>query len=126
MFKVGDVVRFHSPTAGKEKFHICLGYIEGSPVFAFLHLNSSSGYRGDCILDDGRVPGLPVSATGQTIVSFSSIVRIREDRLATFRAVKTASIDSLLAGELAAFAKDIRVLTAVERKLVVTALESLF
>lgn len=126
MFEAGDVVRFHSPTAGKEKFHLCLGTIGGDPVFAFLHLNSGSGYRGDCALDDGQVPGLPRSPTGQTVVSFSVVVRMGEDRLKKFGATKTGAIDAHLAGELAAFAKTTSVLSRPDKALVVSALEALF
>lgn len=126
MFEAGDVVRFHSPTAGKEKFHLCIGQGENGPLFAFLHLNSGAGYRGDCILEDGQIAGLPASPTGKTVVSFSTVVRIGEKRLEKFGAVKTGVIDGHLAGELAAFAQATRVLTAAEKKLVVSALESLF
>lgn len=126
MFEAGDVVRFYSPTAGKEKFHLCLGCKDGDPVFAFLHLNSKSGYRGDYVLEDGQIRGLPRSPTDQTVVSFSVIVRMGEPRLKKFAATKTGEIDSHLAGDLAAFAKTVGALTAAERAFVVGALEKLF
>lgn len=126
MFKAGDVVRFHSPTAGKEKFHLCLGRMGGDLVFAFLHLNSKAGYKGDCILDDGSVPGLPKSPTGQTVVSFSVVVRMGDARLRMFGATRTGEIDSHVAGELAAFARKVAALTANERAFVAGALEALF
>ena len=126
MFEPGDVVRFHSPTAGKVKFHLCLGMDKQGPLFAFLHLNSKSGFKADYILDDGLIPGLPQSATGQTVVSFSVIVRMGEARLTKFGATKTGEIDGHLAGELAAFAKTVASLNAAERALVVHALETLF
>lgn len=126
MFDAGDVVRFHSPQAGKEKFHLCLGRTENSAVFAFLFLNSRSGFRGDCILEDGRIAGLPKSATGETVVSFSQVVRMRMDKLQLFGAVKTGAIDSNLAGELAAFAKGVKSLNKNEKILVISSLESLF
>lgn len=126
MFDVGDVVRFFSPTAGKEKFHLCLGESEIGALFAFLHLNSSSGFRGDCILADGEVPGLPKSPTGSTVVSFSMIVRIGTERLTKFSAVKTGKIDPHLAGELAAFALTTPVLNRGDRDFVVAALESMY
>jgi hypothetical protein len=126
MFSAGDIVRFHNPGAGKVKFHLCLGKIETSPLFAFLYLNSKSGYRGDYILEDGQIAGLPNSKTGQTIVSFSLVIRIREKQLEIFNAVKTGAIDGRLAGELAAFAQTTAVLTSSEKRLVVSALETLF
>lgn len=126
MYEAGDVVRLHSPTAGKEKFHLCLGRTEHETIFAFLFLNSGTGYRGDCVLDDGQIPGLPKSPTGKSVVSFSLIVRVREDKLPMFGATKTGAIDANLAGELAAFAKGVRSLTRQEQTFVVSALESLF
>jgi hypothetical protein len=126
MFKAGDVVRFHSPTAGKEKFHLCLGHGEEGPLFAFLFLNSGSGYRGDYVLEDGQIPGLPKSPTGETVVSFSMIVRMGEERLEKFAATKTGEIDAHIAGELAAFAKTTSALTRSEQAFVVSALEALF
>ncbi|TYB83925.1 hypothetical protein [Oceaniovalibus sp. ACAM 378] len=126
MFKTGDVVRFFSPTAGKEKFHLCLGHGDSGPLFAFLYLNSGSGYRGDCVLEDGQIPGLPKSPTGESVVSFSLIIRMGEDRLKKFGAEKTGEVDAHLAGELAAFAESTAVLTRAEKAFVVGALRSLF
>ena len=126
MFEVGDIVRFYSPTAGKEKFHLCLGQRGGVPVFAFLHLNSGAGYRGDLPLDDGLAPGLPPSPTGKTVVSFSIVVQISAERLTKFGAQKTGSIDGHLAGDLAGFAKTLTVLSRPDRTFVVAALETLF
>lgn len=125
MYEAGDVIRFHSTIAGKEKFHLCLGRTENETVFAFLFLNSSSGFRGDCILDDGQIPGLPRSPTGQSVVSFSMLVRVREDKLSLFGATKTGAINAHLAGELTAFAKGVRSLTRKERAFVISALERL-
>jgi hypothetical protein len=123
MFEIGDVVRFFSPTAGKEKFHLCLGRDDTGILFAFLHLNSDFGYRGDCVLNDGRIPGLPVSRTGKSVVSFSAVVRMGTERLRKFGAEKTGEIDVSIAEELLAFAREVQVLTGPERALVVGALE---
>lgn len=126
MYEAGDVIRFHSTIAGKEKFHLCLGRTENETIFAFLFLNSGSGFKGDCVLDDGQIPGLPKSPTGKSVVSFSMIVRVRDEKLPVFGATKTGAIDAHLAGELAAFAKGVRSLTRQEQAFVVSALESLF
>lgn len=126
MYEVGDIIRFHSTIAGKEKFHICLGRTEHEAIFVFLFLNSGSGYKGDCVLDDGQIPGLPKSPTGKSVVSFSQLVRVKEDKLTVLGATKTGAIDANLAGELAAFAKGVRSLTRQEQVFVTSALESLF
>lgn len=125
MFSAGDVVRFYSTTASKPKFHLCLGEGVEGPKFAFLFLNSGSGFRGDCVLTDGVIPGLPPSPTGETVVSFSQIVRIGEEKLTKFGATKTGSIDGMAAATLAAFADTTLVLNRSERTFVVAALRSL-
>lgn len=126
MFDVGDVVRFHSPTASKEKFHLCLGLEQGRPVFVFLFLNSAPGFKGEYILEDGVIPGLPKSPTNQTVVSFTNLTRMGQDRLRIFGATKTGQIDGHLAGELVAFASELKVLTRSDRTFVVAALASLY
>lgn len=126
MFEVGDVVHFHSPTVGKAKYHICLGPDEnGGPRFAFLFVNSEGGFRGDCVLDDGDVPGLPISRTQQTVVSFSNISRIGEKQLALFEATKVGEISGNVAGVLLSFVKDTKILTSKEKKCFIDALGSL-
>jgi hypothetical protein len=126
MFDVGDVVHFESPTASKGKYHLCLGEDEhGGPRFAFLFVNSEDGFRGDCVLDDGEIPGLPTSRTQQSVVSFSNISRIGEKRLRLFQAKKVGTISKEVAGVLLAFAKEVKSLNRVERKLVVHAFETL-
>jgi hypothetical protein len=126
MYEAGDVIRFHSPIAGKEKFHLCLGRTDNETIFAFLFLNSNFGFKSDCVLDDGQIPGLPKSPTGKSVVSFSLLVRVKEDKLAIFGATKTGAIDPHLAGELAAFAKEVRSLTQQEKAFVISALVSLY
>jgi hypothetical protein len=126
MYEAGDIVRLYSTIAGKEKFHLCLGRTENETIFAFLFLNSSSGYKGDCVLDDGQISGLPKSPTGKSVVSFSQIIRIKEEKLVVLSATKIGAIDAHLAGELAAFAKEVRALTRQEQVFVASALESLF
>lgn len=126
MFDAGDVVWFNSPTAGKGKFHLCLGRDSNGPLFVFLHINSDAGFRGDLILQDGQIPGLPPSRSGQSVVSFSTIVRMGQERLAKFGARKVGQIDGQLAGDLVAFAKTTAVMTKSEKHLVVTALTALF
>jgi hypothetical protein len=125
MFSPGDVVRFHSPTAGKEKFHLCLCVSDSNGMCSFLHLNSGSGFAGDCILDDGAIPGLPKSPTGNTVVSFSQVVKMLPKKLKLFGAAKTGDISLEVAGELLAFARDCRALTDIDKPTVVNAFEKM-
>lgn len=126
MFDVGDVVRFQSPTAGKEKYHLCLGFADGQQVFVFLFLNSSAAFKGEYILEDGAISGLPKSPTKHTVVSFTNMPRMTEERLKKFGAVKTGQIDGHLAGELVTFARGLTLLTRSERAFVITSLQSLY
>ena len=126
MFEIGDVVHFRSPTVGKPKYHICLGPDEhGGPRLAFLFVNSDGGFRGDCVLDDGDIPGLPVSRTEQSVVSFTNITRLGEKRLEHFDATKVGRISRTVAGTLLAFAKETKVLTRDEKAYVISALAKL-
>lgn len=126
MFEVGDVVLFHSPTVGKLKYHLCLGHDEnGGPRFAFLFINSEDGFRGDCVLDDGEIPGLPTSRTQQSVVSFTNITRIGEEKLQLFQAEKVGKISGDVAGVLINFARETKVLRKAEKDFVTAALTSL-
>ncbi len=125
MFSPGDVVEMFSPVAGKKKYHLCLCISEGTGVHNFLFLNSNSGFKGDYILDDGIVPGLPESPTGETIVSFSQVVRMNLNRLTMYKAKRLNCISADLAGELLHFARTTPALSDIDKKLVVRALELL-
>lgn len=126
MFEVGDVVHFDSPTASKGKFHLCLGHDEhGGPRFAFLFVNSDANFQGNCILEDGDIPGLPASRTCQSVVSFTNITRLGEEKLKLFHARSVGKISPDVAGVLIAFAKETKVLTRPEKRHVVAALETL-
>lgn len=125
MFEPGDVVRFHSANAGKVKFHLCLGENTGNVTYLFLNINSKTGFAGDCVLEDGKIPGLPKSKTGCTVVSFSMVIRRNSEKLSLLGAVKTGKIDKELVGELLAFANTTKVLSDIDRPLVLDSLEAM-
>lgn len=125
MFKPGDVVRCYSPTAGKTKFHICLIVSTEGDKFSFLFVNSKTGFKGDCILDDGDIPGLPRSEAGISVVSFSMVPRFTDESLKLFDASKVGAIDARVAGELLGFARETKALADIDKVRVVKALEDL-
>jgi hypothetical protein len=126
MFEVGDVVHFRSPAVGKFKYHLCLGHDEhGGPRFAFLFINSESDYKGECVLEDGDIPGLPTSRTDQSVVSFTNIPRIGLKALEAYDAEVVGRITGDVAGVLLGYAKTTKALTKPEPNLVVAALNSL-
>lgn len=123
MFQPGDVIRFYSPSASKEKFHLCVCAATDTTACCFLFLNSGSGYRGDYVLEDGSIPGLPKSPTGETVVSFSMLIRMSNENLERFKAEKTGDLDAHIAGELLPFARKAQTLNNKDRSIVISGLE---
>lgn len=77
----GDIVEFYSRIAGKRKFHLCLCIGEIDGIYKFLMINSKSGFKSDVVFNDGEIPGLPSSATGESVISLSQIARVKVDKL---------------------------------------------
>lgn len=44
-------------------------------------INSKSGFKSDVVFNDGEIPGLPPSATGESVISLSQIARVKVDKL---------------------------------------------
>ena len=88
MFAVGDIVHVMVPTIGKSKYHICVCPQNSDEILKFFFVNSENGYVGDLIYPDGTITGLPVSRTGQSVVSCSTLVRLSTTQLMTFGANK--------------------------------------
>lgn len=123
LFAPGDVVRLFSPIAGKAKFHLCICLTADGLQNYFLYVNSEGGYKGDYVMDDGVIPGLPESRTGQTVVSFTQLVRVNAEKLELFQAKKTGEVDHKVFGELIGFAKSTSALSSIDRKLILAALD---
>jgi hypothetical protein len=125
VFALGDIIKFLSPTAGKEKYHLCVQVgIEGA-ASQFLFLNSDPTFAHTFVVECARVPCLPVSQTGKTAFSLAMIPRLNDRQLGVFRAEKMGDIDRDLAAELCEFAKTVPTLTRSERALVVAALKTI-
>lgn len=124
MYQAKDVVRFNSFIAGKEKFHICIKLSEDGERNFFLFVNSEGGFEGDLVLDDGEIPGLPKSRTGQSVVSFSQVIRMDDRQLNLAGAERVGEIDDHLVGDLLAFARSCRALSDYDKELVVHSLEN--
>lgn len=122
MFKIGDVVRIYAPSAGYNKYHLCVKESDGTTVEEFLFLNSDPGFDGVYVVDNVRVPCLPPSETGKIVFSFAMIPRFTEKQLTLFNAVKLGTLDPALAAELHAFAQTVRTMTRPEKQMVLAAL----
>lgn len=81
MFDSGDIVKFYNRTAGKTKFHLCLCVGEEDGIYKFLMINSEDGFRSDIVFSDGEIPGLPQSRTGLSVISMSTISRVKVEKM---------------------------------------------
>jgi len=81
LFNSGDIVKFYSKVAGKPKFHLCLCVGKQDGIYKFLMINSKAGYKSDIVFKDGDIPGLPASKTGVSVVSLSTICRVKVEKM---------------------------------------------
>lgn len=89
----------------------------------FLFLNSEAKFKDHYIVDNGRVPCLPASRTGETCFCFTSIIRMNDQQLQSMRPVTLGQIELQLAMELRAFADTVRSLAPADMRLVKEALD---
>jgi len=115
---VGDVVRFYSPTAGKEKYHLCIYIGSDSEPYNFLFLNSGTGYKGDLILKNQEIPFLPPSKTGLSVVSCSTIVRIKKKAISSSSCKNLGKISKSVARRIDKLAQETDALTEIDRNCV--------
>ena len=125
MFEAGDIVKAFSAQASKIKFHLCVCAAQDDKASVFLFLNSEHGFAGDITLLDGDIPGLPVSPTGNNVVSFSMLVRIGDRQLRLFLAEKTGELPTEIAERLIAHAERVPTLNRKDRQIVLDGLRSL-
>jgi hypothetical protein len=122
MFEVGDIVKIFAPQAGHNKYHLCICVGDGQRASKFLYLNSDPRFDHTYTVDCDRVPCLPPSDTGKTVVSFAIIVRYSERQLGLYKAEKLGTLDAALAAELHRFAEAVPTLNKPDRAEVLAAL----
>lgn len=125
MFEAGDIVKAFSAQASKIKFHLCVCAVQDGKASVFLFLNSGYRFDGDFVLPDGEIPGLPISPTGNTVVSFSTLVRFGVRQLRLFRAEKTGELPAEIAERLIVHAEKVPTLNRKDRRIVLDGLRSL-
>ena len=123
--KPGDVIAAQSPTASKRKFHLCVVGVDERGVAQFLFINSEYKFESDLRLSDGEIGGLPDSRTGETVISFSDIVRFRADKLRLWQATYVTTIDKGVAGKVIAHVRTVPTLRISQINAIVNALETL-
>lgn len=123
MFQPGDIVRFHSPTAGKQKYHLCVCTASSDERCYFLFLNSKPGYPGEIVYDDGFIDGLPVSPTGKTVVSFGMLIQVDWEKLRLFQAEKVSEASKEIRDDIIGFCSKTPVLSGRDKRIILRGLE---
>lgn len=124
MFEVGEIVEIFAPTAGKKKYHLCVCSANEHGVQGFLFINSGQGYDADFVLDDAQISCLPLSPTGNSVISCSLIVKYTSHQLGVYRARKLGSLDRSIALLLATFIETTRALPKSDRETLAANLRS--
>lgn len=122
--RCGEIVHVFAPSVGYRKYHICLG-ANAHGTFLFLFLNSENGYVGDCIFPCAEFPTVPVSDTGETVVSFSMLPRFTEAQLNLHGAQSFGFVAQPVAQKLRDFLDTTKTLSKPDKANVLTALDSL-
>jgi hypothetical protein len=121
---LGELVFVLAPIAGYRKYHICLGPNEAG-VYLFLYLNSENGFSGDVVFDCARIPSIPASATGESVVSFSMVPRFTSAQLKLYGATSFGMLPKDVAQQLLEHCADVKTLTRSEKQFVLQALAAI-
>lgn len=124
MFLPGDVVRFFAPSAGKNKYHICVCSAIDDDLAYFIFINSNPGYEGELVYNDGVIDGLPPSKTGKTVISLGLVSRMTSKQLKIFRAEKVSTLSAAIAEEVISTADSSPVLTPRDRARLIDGLQA--
>jgi hypothetical protein len=124
IFTAGDVLEITSPSAGKKKYHICIGNNQAG-ITLCLFLNSRSGYRGDIEFECSDFPMIAPAPTGKSIVSLAMMPRYSAEQLRLYGARKIGHISSGVAARLVGACALSRVLTSEERALICNRLKTI-
>ena len=122
MVAVGDILRIYVPSLGKKKYHLCVCVGVGTAAHRFLFLNSEEYFDGTYVVDCTRVPCLPPSDTGKTVVSLNDIPRYNDRQLQTLQAHRMGGLAADVAAELIPFVRSAKVLNRADREMIVEAL----
>lgn len=125
MFDVGDIVQIYAPTAGKDKYHLCVCCANEDGVEKFLFINSGGGYDADFVMKDGEIDGLPESPTGDSVISCSMVVRHNQQQLKLYKAKKLAVIKTATAKKLISFISQSNALPSKQREEIESSLTKL-
>jgi hypothetical protein len=125
VFALGDIVRLFAPTAGHDKYHLCVAISNDEGVSEYIFLNSDPSFAHTFVVDCDKLPFLPVSDTGKTAFSFAMVPRYSERQLRLYRAEKIGELPQDLAADLYAFAQIVPTIAGAQRRLVIRALRAI-
>jgi hypothetical protein len=124
MFAVGDVVEIYAPQAGHKKYHVCICVNDGA-AHQFLYLNSDPTFEGTIAVDCARIPCLPVSETGKSVVTFAYLPRYNDRQLKLYKAKRLGVLDVSVAKEILEFVATVKTLNTADRTLVSAGLKAI-
>jgi len=109
--------------AGKPKFHLCLCIGETDGIYKFLMINSAAGYKSDVIFADGEIPGLPKSKGGISVISLSTISRVKAEKMKLWKPTRVDAMPALVINRLISEIPGMDSLTGPEKRQLLEFLE---
>ena len=122
---MGDIAIIFSPTAGYEKFYICICASNEHGVTQFLYLNSHDGYEGDFLLDGDEIDCLPKSPTGKSVVCCNTVAKFTDKQLGLYKARKLGVLPQATAAKLIPHVQTAKALNRLEKNLILAALNAI-
>jgi hypothetical protein len=116
MFVPGDIVGFYSPEARKHKYHLCIS-IDGH--YIFLNSPKPKMWPADFYVANGDLPGIPPTATGQSIVCCSTVMQKTNVELRSAGASSKGRCSNDLLRRIVGFVENCVVLSEEEKEAVI-------
>lgn len=116
---VGEVWKFNSHVASKQKYHLCLS-IDG--YFIFLNSPKSKSYLGDFEIDCAEITGLKPTPEGKSIASCSLVMTFSKSEIAKMNGQRIGSVSNKVLKELLIFVENLTTIEEETRDKIVDAL----
>lgn len=108
MFKTGQVVRFRSDVAQKQKYHLCISMDDH---FIFLNSPKNKRFIGDFEINSSDIDGLKPTPEGKSIASCSMVMQFTKQQLIDYNATCVGRVNQSVLSELLLFVEG---LTTIE------------
>ncbi len=109
-FEVGDIVFFQSAVAGKAKYHFCFVFNESNSKYGFMFLNSEGVFEDHFVIDCTRIPGMPLSRSGETVFSCPTVLHKTKDEISRLKPARICRLPADVAAEMLEFSAHIETL----------------